>query len=151
MDTLSEYVLDPNGNDIIELNSLDYGAHIIQKGKIYRYEPDLNPQYEIIRNFHSYDLLIDKSKPKLIDILSQMPIKYIMTKIRIYEYKFNKKSSLKLIIKCIKAPREIKTTCKNINCSEEAIDFYFEYENENLDLTDIFFQDEINRFLSHLN
>lgn len=145
---LSEYMINPNGNNIIELHSLDYGLHIIQEDKIYRHEPEFNPQYEIIREFNGYDLLIDKSKSKLLPVVSQMPINYIITKFKVYEYKIDKKTDLKFIIKCIKTPT---THIKNINNCEEVCDFYFEYENTNLDLTDIFFQDQINMFLSHLN
>lgn len=151
MNALSEYMIDPNGNNIIELNSLDYGLHIIQENKIYRLEPEFNPQYEIVRQFNGYDLLIDKTIPKLLPVVSQMPINYILTKIKLYEYKTNKKSNMKFIIKCIKAPTHVKNRHQNINNCEEVIDFYFEYESTFIDLTDPFFQDEINRFLSHLN
>jgi hypothetical protein len=151
MHELSQYIVDHNGIDILELHSLDYGLHIIEKNKIYRFEPDFNPQYEIIRGFKGYDLLIDKSVPKLLPVLSQLPTKYIMSKIKIYEYKSNKKSNIKLVIKCIKTPLQIKSLSTNTN--EEPIDFYFEYENSNsnIDLTDRFFQDELNMFLSQLN
>lgn len=150
MNTLSEYMID-NPNDVIELHSLDYGLHIIEKDKIYRYEPQFNPKYEIVRQFNGYDLLIDKSIQKFLPVLSQIPTKYIITKTKIYQYKSNKKSNLKLVIKCIKAPIEIKNISKNIINNEEVIDFYFEYDNSDIDLRDNFFQDEINMFLSHLN
>lgn len=147
-ETLSEYILHANGKEIVELNSLDYGLHIVEKDKIYRQEPDFNPDYEVVKEFHGYDLLIDKSKCKLLPVVSQMPTNYIMTKMKIYEYKTNKKSLLKLVVRCIQLKTLVKTLITN---SEEPVDFYFEYESPTIDLTDKFFQDELNMFLSLLN
>lgn len=155
INNLSEYLLDVNGKDISELHSLDYGLHIIENNNIYRLEPDFLPDYNIVKNFHGHDLLLDYSIPKLLPVLSQMPTNYILTKVKIYEYKTNKKSNIKLIIKCIKTTPEIKIRSDmnnvNINTIEEPIDFYFEYENSKIDLTDKFLQEEFNMFLSHLN
>jgi hypothetical protein len=155
INNLTEHLLDANGIEISELHSLDYGIHIVENNNIYRLEPDFVPHYNIIKNFHGHDLLLDYNNPKLLPVLSQIPTNYILTKIKIYEYKTNKKSNLKLIIKCIKTTPEIKIKTDmnyvNINTIEEPIDFYFEYENSNIDLTDKFLQEEFNMFLSHLN
>lgn len=145
---LSEYILDVNGKEIIELHSLDYGLHIIEKDKVFRHEPDFNPHYEAVRDFYGYDLLINKSKCKLLHVVSQMPTNYIMTKMKIYEYKRDKKSQLKLVVRCIQPKTQVKALITN---SEEPIDFYFEYDSHSIDLTDKFFQEEFNMFLSELN
>ena len=152
MDNLTEYILDANGRNMSEIHSLDYGLHIIENNKVYRVEPEFTPDYEVIKDFNGHDLIIDNSVPKLLPVLSQMPTNYILTKLKIYEYKLNKKSNLKLIIKCIKTTSDIKPSIDtNINSVEEPIDFYFEYENPKFDLTDKFLQEEFNMFLSHLN
>lgn len=151
MDKLSQLELNRTINDIIEINSLDYGVHIIEKKNIYRVEPDFNPKYEVIKDFKGYDLLLDKSIPKYIPVISQMPTKYFMTKIKLYEYKTNKNSPLKLVVKCIKTVTEINISNNNTNHGEKPIDFYFEYDSLNIDITDRFFQDELNMFLSHVN
>lgn len=149
INNITEYMLDIDGINIYEIHSLDYGLHIVENNKVYRIEPDFEPEYTIIKDFNSHDLLLDYSTPKLIPVLSQMPTNYILTKVKIYEYKLNKKSKLKLIIKCINTSTDASKI--KLNTNEEPIDFYFDYENSNIDLTDKFLQEEFNMFLSHLN
>jgi hypothetical protein len=133
--------------NIYEINSLDYGLHILNDSGLYRLEPNFDDNIKLIKNFNNHDILLDMTKDKLIPVLSQMPTKYILTKIQNIEYKANHKTKLKLIIKYIdNKPDNLATSPDKV-----PVDFYFIYNNENFDLLDIFLQEELNMFLSLLN
>jgi len=155
--------LQTNSFDKFELTSQDYGIHYIEKEKekgnkekIYRCEPNFDPQFQLIKNFGptNSDLLIDKTKYVYCSVVSQLPVNYILTKLTILEYQTNKKAKLKLVIECLKEPVIIGSYFSpDKHMGEELIpvNFYFVYELTNLDLNDQFFQEEFNMFLSHLN
>ena len=132
----------------MELESTDFGKHIIESNSIYRIEPNFNMKYEIKEKYYkNYDLLIDYSQYNKIKTLSQLPVNYILTKLTIYEYKINENSNMKLIIECIK---EINLDNKNnVNYEMKPYNFYFDY-NENKLVNDENINEEINVFLSHL-
>ena len=78
----------------------------------------------------------------------------------IFEYITSPKSKLKLVVEYLKEPTitgAYFSTNKNIKDEMIPINFYFVYNNSDLkhgneiDLSDRFFQEEINMFLSHLN
>ena len=103
--------LQTNSFDKFELASQDYGIHYIEKEKgnkekIYRCEPNFDPQFQLIKNFGptNSDLLIDKTKYVYCSVVSQLPVNYILTKLTILEYQTNKKAKLKLVIECLKEP-----------------------------------------------
>ena len=90
-------------------------------------------------------MLVDNTKITKIELISQFPVNYIYTKFIKLEFKTHKKSKLTLIVKCLE---ESNT---NFELTRIPVDFYFIYDSETLDLKDIFFQEEFNRFLSNLN
>uniref|UniRef100_A0A6C0KP95 Uncharacterized protein n=1 Tax=viral metagenome TaxID=1070528 RepID=A0A6C0KP95_9ZZZZ len=127
-----------------ELNSIDYGLHIIQDNKIHLVESTFNTDYQLIKNYENVDLLIDKSNYKLIPVKSQMPVNYVITIHHVFEFKVLKNSKLSLIIECLEETENFVKKLIPVN-------FYFNYNNDNLDLKDTFFQEEFNVFLSKLN
>jgi len=148
-----------------EIASEDFGLHFIEKekgrekekgeDKMYRIEPNFDPKFQLIKNFGKLnsDLLIDQTKYVCCPVVSQLPVNYVLTKLTILEYKTNKKAKLQLVIECLKEPITIGSYFspdKHIGEELVPINFYFVYDG-NLDLTDRFFQEEINVFLSHLN
>jgi len=146
---LEDYLV--NNSHIYELNSLDYGLHIIDNNNLYRIEPNFEENIKLIKHFNEHnDLLLDMTSEKKIPVFSQMPIKYVLTKIIKYEYMSSPKSKLKLIIKFVNS---LQNSSDNLDISnnKEPIDFYFLYDNLNIDITNAFFQDELNMFLSVLN
>ena len=148
-----------------EIASEDFGIHFIEKekgknkenidDKMYRIEPSFDPKFQLIKNFGKLnsDLLIDYTKYVYCPVVSQLPNDYVLTKLTILEYKTSRKSKLKLVIECLNEPIKIGSYFspdKHIGEELIPINFYFVYD-DNLDLTDRFFQEEINVFLSHLN
>lgn len=141
-----------------EIVSEDYGIHIIENNNIFRVEPNFEQNFQLIKKYgiSKADLLIDKNKYIYCPVVSQMPVNYITTKLLILEYQTSKKSNLKLVVECLKETITIGTYFspdKHIGEDIVPINFYFIYNepSNNLDLTDQFFQEEINVFLSHLN
>ena len=136
-----------------EIVSEEFGIQIIEKNKLYRIEPRFDTEYEVIKNYKNCDLLVDKTKYTHIPIISQLPVKYVLTKITQFEYKTNKKSKLKLVVECIKEPINFKNITSHLDKYEQfvPINFYLVLDEVILDMQNIFLQEEINRFLSHLN
>ena len=89
-------------------------------------------------------MLIDKTEYKYIPVLSQLPVKYISTKIYELNFKLHKKSKLSLIIDCIEETYNFEKNLIPIN-------FYLNYNEEKIDLKEHFFQEDFNVFLSQLN
>ena len=156
--------LQTNSFDKFELASQDYGIHYIEKGKekgnnekIYRCEPNFEPKFQLIKNFGptNSDLFIDKTKYVYCPVVSQLPVNYVLTKLTILEYQTSKKAHLKLVIECLKEPVVVGSYFspdKHMGEELVPINFYFVYDElTNLDLSDQFFQEEFNMFLSHLN
>ena len=154
-----------------ELFSEEFGLHIIenvdsekQPQKIYKVETNFDTNYHLMKDYKSdintnintntVDLLFDLTNYVLIPVVSQLPTKYVLTKITQFEYKINKKSNWRLIIECIR-----ETNMELMEKEWIPINYYFLYEyskNEakitNMQNYDnLLFQSEINMFLSHLN
>ena len=137
-----------------EIVSEDFGTQIIEKGCMYRIEPRFDTEYEVIKNYKNHDILRDKTKYTHIPIISQLPVKYILTKITQFEYKTNKKSKLKFVVECVKEPINLKSISPSHFDKYEQfvpINFYLVLDEPMLDMQNIFLQEEINMFLSHLN
>jgi hypothetical protein len=121
-----------------------YKAYSESPDKIVRLEPSFINNYELIKNYNGYNLLIDKTDYTYNPVISQFPVKYISSKLIQIEYKIDKKSNLSLVLECIE-------TTKTFETELIPIDFYFEYVEPKLDLTNVFFQEDFNVFLFELN
>lgn len=121
-----------------------YEAYSESPDNILRLEPSFKNNYELIKNYNGYNLLVDKTEYTYNPVISQFPVKYISSKITQLEYKIDKKSKLSLIIECIETTNTFETELI-------PIDFYFKYVEPNLDLTNVFFQEDFNVFLFELN
>lgn len=134
----------PEEKKKLELCSKEFGIQIIENEKIYHIESTFHTEYQVIKNYNNFDLLLDKTIYRINEEISQLPVNYICTPY--YELKFiaEKKSDLSLIVECI---QEIDNFEKNII----PINFYFIYEDNKLDLNNEFFKEKFNRFLSHFN
>jgi hypothetical protein len=164
-----------NKREIHEIYSEDYGLHIIDpknKNPVYKVEAQFKTDYHLIKG-HQYnnnqnknqkdptscDLLFDLTVYQNVPVVSQLPVKYILTKIQRFSYKLNKKSNWKLIIDSIR-----ETNPETMDKELIPINYYFEYsDNRNPNninntnkkefketIDELLFQDEINMFLSHL-
>lgn len=172
LDKISSYLI--SKREIYELFSEDYGLHVIEtipsKNKkehntqIYKVEAQFETNYHLIKghqynNSNNYinkcDLLLDLTAYKNVHVVSQLPIKYVLTKIQRFSYKLNKKSNWTLLIDCI---REINP--ETMDKELIPVNYYFVFDsgfNKNEDnkkeikeTLNLLFQDEINMFLSHL-
>ena len=119
--------------------SQENGIFIEEKGVISYIEPNFDEKYEEVK-YLSNTLIVQYSSPTKITVLSQLPLNYILHKCTIFEYKLHVKSMLKLIIVTI-----------NINDNYKVLDFYFECSKNDFNIENLFFQEEINRFLSVVN
>lgn len=126
----------------IELYSKDDGQYKLSNNKIIRFEPNFRQKIEIIKSYEGWDLLVDSTIIKEIEVLSQLPTEYI--KLNIKEYCFfmgNKgKSTIKLFVKYLED-----------EMNSRIIDYYLDYNGEKMDFDNIFFRENINMFLSVLN
>lgn len=127
-----------------EIFSEDFGIYTIEENLITQIESTFNPNYELIKNYNTYDLLVDKTIYNKKPIVSQFPVNYLNTNILELKFKYSTKSKLSLIIECFEEIDNYEIIIVPIN-------FYFNYDEENLDLKDNFFQEDFNMFLSHLN
>ena len=176
---IQNLLINPNGTNKHELISSEFGSHFIEediKGNtsIYRIEPNFNPRFQLVKGYNNgsgtgtknknntNDLLLDYTKHTHCPVVSQLPTEYILIKMVVFEYKTNPKSKLKLVVEYLKEPAigNYFSTNKHIGEYMVPINFYFDYNynydskhesNYEIDLTDPFFQEEINMFLSHLN
>ncbi len=135
--------------DKYELLSKTEGLFIIENNNIMRHVPSFETKYRMIKSYLSNDLLVDQTKQKFTQVISQLPVNYILTKLTVLEYKLNVKSELTFVIECL---------CEtNMGISLLVpINFYFIYNDTNiisLDdlLNNTFFKEEFNVFLSHFN
>lgn len=159
-DNLTSYFI--NKREIYEIYSEDYGLHIIDpmnKMQVYKVEAQFETDYHLIKG-HQYnnksslcDLLFDLTVYQNVPVVSQLPVKYILTKIQRFSYKLSKKSNWILVIDSI---REINP--ETMDKELKPINYYFELsEKNNINkkefketIDKLLFQDEINMFLSHL-
>ena len=134
-----------------EIYSEKYGMQITKNNKVYQIESKFETQMEIIK-YNDFDILLDYTSYNQIDIISQLPVDYILIKYWYFEYKLNKQSKLKLIVKCIKEEdnnkNEMLMNFAPINFIPT--DLYFEYDDK-FDLNNTHFQEEFNMLLSHIN
>ena len=127
-----------------EIFSEDFGIYTIEENLITQIESTFNLNYELIKNYNTYDLLVYKTIYNKKPIVSQFPVNYLNTNILELKFKYSTKSKLSLIIECFEEIDNYEIIIVPIN-------FYFNYDEENLDLKDKFFQEDFNMFLSHLN
>jgi hypothetical protein len=141
---LSSIICKPETKYRNEIFSEDFGIYTIEENLITQIESTFNPNYELIKNYNTYDLLVDKTIYNKKLIVSQFPVNYLNTNILELKFKYSTKSKLSLIIECFEEIDNYERIIVPIN-------FYFNYDEENLDLKDKFFQEDFNMFLSHLN
>lgn len=127
-----------------EFYSEKYGLQIIENNNIYQIESKFDTKMEIKR-YNNMDILLDYTTYSKNETISQLPINYILSKNWYFEYKLNKQSKLKLIVKCI------NENVKEMGTDFIPIDLYFEYDDDTLDFNHRFFQEEFNMLLSHVN
>jgi hypothetical protein len=143
---LDNYCVNKNGNIINEIYSQELGIYYIENSKIYKQEVK-EEKYEMIKNYSitnkgCYDILIDNNIYEKVFIKSQLPVHYILLHNIYYEYKLNKESDLSLLVKY--------NFDKKVN-ELQINDFYFIYKENQIDLKNMFFQEEFNMFLFYLN
>jgi hypothetical protein len=170
---IQHLLINTNGTNKHELISTEFGTHFIEEDNqkntiMYRVEPNFNQRLQLVKGYTNAlgsgnknnnkpnDLLLDYTKYIHCPVVSQMPTEYILIKMIVFEYKTNPKSKLKLVVEYLKEPTvgNYFSTNKHIGENMVPINFYFDYKQESnyeIDLTDPFFQEEINMFLSHLN
>ncbi len=144
---------------INEIYSEKYGLQIIANNKVHQIESQFDTKMEM-KNYNGFDLLLDRTKYTKSDVISQLPINYILSKTWHFEYKPNKQSNLALIVKCIKEEKEEKEEKEKKQEKQDEgeckvfdlipIDLYFECD-DNQDFNHKFFQEEFNMLLSQLN
>ena len=150
--------------EIYELYSEDYGLHVMHLNTksntdptIYRVETAFETNYHLIKN-HKYnqerlscDILCDLTTFVHIPVVSQMPTKYVLTKMQQFSYKLEKKSCWTLIIDCIR-----ETNLDTLSKELIPINYYFEYKEKEKNIWEKELKDgtldfnEINMFLSLL-
>lgn len=124
-----------------ELFSEEYGLHVIElnnetKGSksseptIYRLESAFETEYHLIKNHlintsKTCDLLFDLTSDIHIPVVSQLPIKYVLTKMQQFSYKLDKKSCWTLIIDCIR-----ETNLDTLNKELIPVNYYFVFKEK---------------------
>ena len=144
-DKLCIYFGEPKEKIKYELISKDFGVIIIEEQHISHIEPSFNPDYELIKNYNNYDLLVDRTNNHTVPFNFQFPVNYTYTRFLQNYFKTHKKSKLTLVI------TYLEETNNNFELIRIPVDFYFEYDSDVFDLKDQFFQEEFNGFLSALN
>jgi hypothetical protein len=124
---------------------------------IYRVETAFETNYHLIKehritNTNIYcDFLCDLTTFIHIPVVSQMPTKYVLTKLQQFSYKLEKKSCWTLIIDCIR-----ETNLDTLSKELIPINYYFEYKEKEKNIWVKELKDgtldfnEINMFLSLL-
>jgi hypothetical protein len=127
-----------------EICSKEFGITIIEDNTIKHIESTFKTDYQLLKSYKNCDLLVDNTVYTVIPLVSQFPVNYINSRYIEYTFKTSNKSKLALIMECVE---------ENINFNLEVIpvNYYFEYDCEKFDLTDHFFEEEFNMFLSYLN
>lgn len=149
LDKLCVQFGEPKSKVKYEINSKEFGLIIIEEQNISHIESTFKTDYELIKNYNNYDLLVDKTYSIVNNtknpLKSQFPVNYIHTRFIQLYFKIHNKSKLTLIINYLEEPDN------NFELTKIPVDFYFNYDGEILDLKDPFFQEEFNMFLSALN
>jgi hypothetical protein len=133
LDKIDSYLV--SKRERYELFSEDYGLHVIELNNseptIYRVEPAFETNYHLIKNHNisnssnTCDLLFDLTICTHIPVVSQLPIKYVLTKMQQFSYKLDKKSCLTLIIDCIR-----ETNLETLNKELIPINYYFVFKEK---------------------
>ena len=154
---MEKYLINKNGYKKYELFSEEFGTYVIEDNnnkktysqKIYRIEPIFNTDLHLIKNYNGYDLLFDKTEYVDQDVISQLPVNYMLTKLTCFEYVLDSKTSsqnkIKLTIECI---IENNTLMDKVIAP---VNYYFSClsNKNNIDIDDNLLE-EINVFLSQL-
>jgi hypothetical protein len=141
-------------NTYTELVSRELGIITVNSNNITKHlEPNFHPVFEQLTNYNNtkMNLLFDLTEYKYTSLISRFPTEYIYMRIIEYSYKLINNSNLVLKIKYIEEMDEK-------HCSQLVpIDYYFEYTSQTKDLlvkdllSNIFFKNDFNVFLSMLN
>ena len=158
---LDKYILNQNGYKKYELNSEDFGTHIIDYSKnnvenMYRIEPTLNMDLHFIKDYKDLPtLLVDQTNYVYIPVVSQFPVNYVLTKMTCFEYVLNKKSAVKLVVECLlENNNDLLSASFGSSLNKEfiPINFYFtSSSSSSSDKIDDNLLEEINVFLLELN
>jgi hypothetical protein len=160
---MEKYLINKNGYKKYELFSEEFGTYVIEDNnnknnkndkktysqKIYRIEPIFNTDLHLIKNYNGYDLLFDKTEYVDQDVISQLPVNYMLTKLTCFEYVLHTESTsqnkIKLTIECI---IENNTLMDKVIAP---VNYYFSClsNKNNIDIDDNLLE-EINVFLSEL-
>lgn len=141
-------------NNYTNLISKELGIIIIDSKQTSKYlEPNFHPIFEQLTNYEdtNFNLLFDLTNYTYASFISRLPTEYIYMRVIEYSYRISSnKSNLVLKVKYIE---EIDD--KHI-IQLVPIDYYFEYiNNKELSvkelLSNIFFKNDFNMFLSMLN
>jgi hypothetical protein len=127
-----------------EICSKELGMYKIENDIILHMESTYKTDYKHINGYDMFDLLVDKTEYQWLPVVSQLPHQYISTKYYELTFKESKKSNLSLVIECLEESSDFEKRLEPIN-------FYFEYKGTKFDLTDTFFREDFNVFLSALN
>jgi len=127
-----------------EICSKELGIYKIDNDAILHMETTFKTNYTNVNGYNQFDLLVDNTEYQWLPVASQLPDEYICTKYYELTFKLNKKSKLSLVIECLEETSDFE---KGL----EPIHYYFEYNAPKFDLTDAFFREDFNVFLSALN
>lgn len=152
LETLKKYLT--KDEEQIHIFSQEYGHYKIGKDKIYLIESNYNETYDQIK-YQDYVLLLDYNTDDNIQVVSQLPKDYIYNKRTYLEYKL---SMITLIIWGVHdKPKQDHSFSKKPACNTTKdlefypMELYFECNNKNFNIDNLFFQEEFNMFLSMLN
>jgi len=158
IEKMDKYLINKNGYKKYEIFSEEFGSYVIEdkndkkvdSQKIYRIEPTFNMDLHLIKNYNGYDLLFDKTEYVEQDVISQLPVNYMLTKLICFEYILtpgsseNNNNKIKLTIECIVE--------NNTLMDKEIIpiNYYFSCLKSNKNDIDNNLLEKINVFLSEL-
>lgn len=111
----------------------------IDTQRVYQTCPSFQPNYELIENYHGYNLLVDKGDDAStrVEIVSQLPVQYGSRQLIEYEFKLNPKSLLSLVVQVISlAPVPVP------------VNYWF--VSRHFDLSDTFFTEDFHAFLQSI-
>jgi hypothetical protein len=155
---MEKFLINKNGYKKYEIFSEEFGTYVIEdkndkqtsRQKMYRIEPTFNTNLHLIKNYNGCDLLFDKTYYVHQDVISQLPVNYMLTKLICFEYLLypSSQNKIKLTIECIVENNTLMDT------EITPVNFYFSYLNsskndKNNDIDNNLLE-EINVFLSEL-
>jgi hypothetical protein len=132
-----------------ELFSKDSGYYVIKDDTIFQRETTFKTKYEMIKGYQCndrdllLDLLVDATEYTELLVRSQLPVEYIYTKYHELTFTSSPKAKLSLVFECLEEMDHFEKKFVPVH-------FYFEYNESDLDITNVFFQEELNVFLLEL-